>query len=127
MNLDLFSGLALWLLLPLALAWIIACFARFHEEFINQRRRLSTSASGVSSSNHSNSWKQPVPERANSRGYDSPELFREDLWLLRIHGSRRSHAAAIGVGSSADGSLSFDSVKSICALLAKHRGARCDN
>lgn len=25
-----------------------------------------------------------------SRGYDSPELFREDLWLLRIEHSRKT-------------------------------------
>jgi len=63
------------------------------------------------------------------RGYDSGELFREDLWLRRIEQSRKQLVApeasmclmtrSVGVGE--------ERVKLICAMLAQYAGTKFDN
>jgi hypothetical protein len=62
-------------------------------------------------------------------GYDSEELFREDLWLRRIEQSREQLVApeasmrlmtkSVGVGE--------EDVKRICAMLAQYAGTKFDN
>ena len=64
-------------------------------------------------------------------GYDSGELFREDLWLRRIEQSRavnslsrrrlsmRLMTRSVGVGE--------EDVKRICAMLAQHASTKFDN
>jgi hypothetical protein len=62
-------------------------------------------------------------------GYDSDELFREDLWLRRIEQSRKQLVApeasmllmtrTVGVGE--------EDVKRICAMLAQYTGTKLDN
>ena len=62
-------------------------------------------------------------------GYDSEELFREDLWLRRIEQSRKQLVApeasmrmmtrSVGVGE--------EDVKRICAMLARYAGTKFDN
>lgn len=65
-------------------------------------------------------------EHSLPRGYDSPELFREDLWIRRIEHSRREHAAMAaslpqvkaGLGASEDYS------RRLCEMLAHHARTR---
>lgn len=65
-------------------------------------------------------------ENSLPRGYDSPELFREDLWIRRIEHSRREHAAMAaslpqvkaGLGASEDYS------RRLCEMLAHHARTR---
>jgi hypothetical protein len=62
-------------------------------------------------------------------GYDSDELFREDLWLRRIEQSRKQLVApeasmrlmtrSVGIGE--------EDVKRICAMLARYAGTKLDN
>ena len=62
-------------------------------------------------------------------GYDSDELFREDLWLRRIEQSRKQLVApeasmrlmtrSVGVGE--------EDVKRMCAMLAQYTGTKLDN
>jgi hypothetical protein len=62
-------------------------------------------------------------------GYDSEELFREDLWLRRIEQSRKPLVApeasmrlmtsSVGVGE--------EDVKRICAMLAQYAATKFDN
>jgi hypothetical protein len=62
-------------------------------------------------------------------GYDSDELFREDLWLRRIEQSRKQLVApealmrlmtrSVGVGE--------EDVKRICEMLAQYAGTKFDN
>jgi hypothetical protein len=72
---------------------------------------------------------QVMPQNFMVRGYDSPQLFREDLWLRRIEQARREHiAVAVSMpfkGSSTE--TGHDYQRRVCAMLAQHWGARCDN
>ena len=62
-------------------------------------------------------------------GYDSAELFREDLWLRRIEQSRKQLVApeasmqlmtrSVGVGE--------EDLKRICAILAQSAGTKLGN
>lgn len=129
MDLHFVADLLLWLFLALALAWIIASVANLHEALVTYMRRFSKRVDGASLLRLCERSQNPPSAWANIRGYDSPELFREDLWLLRLDGSRKAHVAAMEAGSCAasPGASASDSVPSICALLARHRGARCNN
>jgi hypothetical protein len=63
------------------------------------------------------------------RGYDSPELFREDLWIRRIELSRKEHALLAGLtpGPKANSKLMQDYPKRLCEILAYHATTACDN
>jgi hypothetical protein len=65
----------------------------------------------------------------NRRGYDSPELFREDLWIRRIELSRKEHAVLAGSmpGLKANVKTRQDYPKRLCEILAYHAAAACDN
>ena len=62
-------------------------------------------------------------------GYDSDDLFREDLWLRRIEQSRKQLVApeasmqlmtrSVGVGE--------EELKRICAILAQSAGTKLGN
>jgi hypothetical protein len=74
----------------------------------------------------------PQPDqlaRQNRRGYDSPELFREDLWIRRIELSRKEHAVLAGsmLGPKANVKTRQDYPKRFCEILAYHAAAACDN
>jgi len=134
MNLNLLGNLIIWCLFPLALVCVIAFASNIHEEFVNERRRKQSTRPIANI--FPTSYLQPQPQReqpvldnAIIRAYDSPELFREDLWLLRIDRSRKAHAALTGWVPLLEANLKIpaDRGKSICALLAQHAGARCDN
>ena len=76
----------------------------------------------------------PKPEHLVSqnplvRGYDSGELFREDLWIRRIEQSRRQIAT---LGTSVPRLEAYieareDCGNRVCAMLAHHGVTRCDN
>src|SRR5437667_4721768 len=76
----------------------------------------------------------PKPEHLISqsplvRGYDSGELFREDLWIRRIEESRRQ-IATLGTSAprlEADIEAREDYGNRVCAMLAHHGVTRCDN
>jgi hypothetical protein len=63
------------------------------------------------------------------RGYDSPELFREDLWIRRIELSRREHAILVDStpGSKVGVKTRQDYPKRLCEILAYHAATACDN
>jgi hypothetical protein len=68
-----------------------------------------------------------VPE--TRRGYDSPELFREDLWIRRIELSRKEHAVLSGSvpGLRANVKPREDYPKRLCEILAYHAATVRDN
>jgi hypothetical protein len=63
------------------------------------------------------------------RGYDSDELFREDLWLRRIEQSRKQLAApeASMRLMTRSGGVGEKDVKRICAMLAQYAATKFDN
>jgi hypothetical protein len=67
-----------------------------------------------------------LPQRALVRGFDSPELFREDLWLRRIDQARRDHAVRAASMRRPEINKGVREQR-ISAILAHHPGARCDN
>jgi hypothetical protein len=68
------------------------------------------------------------PQRALVRGFDSPELFREDLWLRRIDQARRDHAVrAASMRRPEVNAGTGVREQRVSAILAQHPGARCDN
>jgi hypothetical protein len=68
-------------------------------------------------------------EPQNRRGYDSPELFREDLWIRRIELSRKEHAATAGSmpGPKANIKTRQDYHTRFCQILAYHAATASDN
>jgi hypothetical protein len=60
-------------------------------------------------------------------GYDSDELFREDLWLRRIEQSRKQLVAPEASMRLMTRSVGEEDVKRICAMLAQHAGTKFDN
>jgi hypothetical protein len=72
---------------------------------------------------------RPALQERIVHGYDSDELFREDLWLRRIEQTRKQLVApeasmrlmtrSVGLGE--------EDVKRICAMLAQYAGTKFDN
>jgi hypothetical protein len=134
MNLSLIEYVLIWCVFPSALIAIIAVASNIHEECVIERKRRETddtlrqvfiTASSVPDlqQNHL------VSQKIIVRGYDSPELFREDLWLVRIDRSRKAYAKSIALKSvlKPDAATPIDAAKSICAFLAQQPGSRRDN
>jgi len=116
----------------LALGWIVTFASARYEDFINWRRRKQETKPMVKFTLPSTS--APKPEHLISqsplvRGYDSGELFREDLWIRRIEESSRQ-IATLGTSAprlEADIEAREDYGNRVCAMLAHHGVTRCDN
>jgi hypothetical protein len=115
-----------WFLLAVFLTCIITLACALNEHYTNRkRRRQSLVRMPVSN--------QAAPQLAAKklivRGYDTPELLREDLWLLRLSCGRDNITAlkmavppfetALEAGRSQE--------QRVTAMLAQYAGARCDN
>jgi hypothetical protein len=116
----------------LALAWIVTFASARYEDFINWRRRKQETKPIVKFTLPSTSAPKPedlVSQSPLVRGYDSGELFREDLWIRRIEQSRRQIAAlsASAPRLEADIEARADYGNRVCAMLAHHGVTRCDN
>ena len=121
-----------WCLFVLALALIISLAEAAHESLITGRRRKQTAkriAKIVAPCFSDPKVQVPATRNPVVRGYDSPELFREDLWLSRIEQSRKQAAllqvSSRGLNPSVRSDEDYG--KRFCAMLAQHAGARCDN
>jgi hypothetical protein len=134
MNLSLVEYVLIWCVFPSALIAIIALASNIHEECVIERKRRETDDTLrqvviTSSSSPDLQRDHLVSQKIIVRGYDSPELFREDLWLVRIDRSRKAYAKSIPLTSvpKANATTPVVAAKLICALLAQHPGSRCDN
>jgi hypothetical protein len=134
MNLSLIEIALIWLIFPSALIAIIAVASYMHEKFLSTKKHTESALTmppGSITASPERATQQEVVfwQRTIERGYDSPELFREDLWLIRIDRSRKAYTKSIALKPSlnVDAGDSAKSAKSICALLAQHPGSRCDN
>jgi hypothetical protein len=134
MNPSLIESVLLWYVLPSTLIVIIAVASSMHEELVrkkNDTENVFTMPPVImmGSSGSTGQWQQLRWQSNIIRGYDSPELFREDLWLIRIARSYKTYGGSIVSASVllAGAGTPTASAKSICALLAQHSGSRCDN
>jgi hypothetical protein len=72
---------------------------------------------------------RPALQARIVHGYDSRELFREDLWLRRIEQSRKllvAPEASMRLMTTSEG-VGEEDGKRICAMLAQYAGTKFDN
>jgi len=132
MNLISLGNILTWCVFGLALGPVVAYAFAAYEDLIKRRKhRLSTEAKPeIAPTFISESKSIPsVPERMIVRGYDSDELFREDLWLRRLAEARRQMATLDLSTRRLKVSLKTreEHLKRLCALLAHHAGAKFDD
>ena len=109
-----------WFLFALASTCTLSFASTVYDNFISSKRRQRNK--------RGNSGIVPLPDsRPNQRltgnpvvrGYDSPELFREDLWIRRIEQSRREHATLVAsMPPVPNPSVPEDYPKRLCKMLA---------
>ena len=125
------SSTVIWCFLALALACILTLASSMYDDFIirKRRQRYMTKRSHLTPTVGSYPKSVEVlPQRALVRGFDSTELFREDLWLRRIDQARRDHAVrAASMRRPEINTGTGVREQRISAILAHHPGARCDN
>jgi hypothetical protein len=113
----------------LAFTCIISFASAIHEKFMGWRRRVRGKTIMGNIASPSVSAPKWVGQNALVRGYDSEELFREDLWLLRIAQSRGLAALPEALLPSAEESLGVrkEHLSRVFTMLAHHANVRCDN
>ena len=123
MNLIMVENIISWLLFALASTCTVSFAATLYDDFLSRRRHARDKNTMAKVSPPLDVIPVlPPPERFVTRGYDSPELFREDLWIRRIEQSRREHAARATSTPHREASFGADEhyPKRLCAMLANH-------
>jgi hypothetical protein len=121
MNAMIVENIISWLLFALASTCTLSFASSIYDNFISSKRRERIRKASPEV--------VPVPELKPSqqvianpviRGYDSPELFREDLWIRRIEQSRKEHAplAASMPQVSSNDAAPENYPKRLCEMLA---------
>jgi hypothetical protein len=117
-------AITIWSVYALVFAGIVSFLSQRYENFMHRRQRkreLEPVANGLETSTSDHKTHQGIIQMAAVRGYDSDELFREDLWLRRIASSRQKLATIeMPLGR-------VDQIKQLCAMLVQHPGATSDN
>jgi hypothetical protein len=120
MNAMIVENMISWFLFALASTCTLSFASAVYDNFISAKRRerdrkARTRIAPLPDLKPS----QLVTENSVVRGYDSPELFREDLWIRRIEHSRKEHAALVASMTSVKASLGApeDYPKRLCELL----------
>lgn len=128
MNQMIVENIISWFLFALASTCTLSFASTMYDDFISRKRRgqeTKTITKVVQLSD-------PKPNQLTlerPRGYDSPELFREDLWIKRIEVSRREHAAlatSMAQGKT-NGGVAEVYRKRLSAILAHHVDSSRDN
>ena len=118
-------NLVIWCLYGVAFGCVLTFIAERYETYMSKRQHCQELRPLVKLiKNFSISRRNPslVPA-AVVRGYDSEELFREDLWLRRIAESRQRLAAKQLFTSQASDNANAQ----FCAMLVQHAGAASNN
>ena len=124
------GNVATWCASGLALGCIVTFAAAKYEGFTRRRQRGAKTKAIVRFSlpaiSESKASASPV---FTVRGYDSDELFREDLWLRRIAESRQRIMALQATMPWLKMTVQAreDDKNRVSAMLARHAAARCDN
>jgi hypothetical protein len=120
-------NVSMWCVYALAFACIVTYVSQGYEALMYRRqckKNLKAIPAGLETFACNPKINQFVVQMATVRGYDSDELFREDLWLRRIAASRRKLATM--ELSICAGTLE-NQVRQLCAMLIQHAGATSNN
>ena len=94
MNAMIVENIVSWFLFALASTCTLSFASTIYDNFISSKRReRNKMASPGVVPLPDLKPSQLVTENSAIRGYDNPELFREDLWIRRVEHSRKEHAA----------------------------------
>ena len=118
-----------WCLFALGVACMITFSSMMYDELVTRKQGTQPAAKTGQAPILDPKTAQTVPQKRTVRGYDSPELFREDLWLRRIEQNTEEPIfmeASVSPLQAGAGTRD-DYKKRLCALLAQYPGARCDN
>ena len=127
MNETIVENMLTWFFFALASTCTLSFASRIYDDFIGRKRaRREKKAIAKIALLSDPRPDQLGPEKLVIRGYDSPELFREDLWIRRIEQSRREHAALAASMPQVKASLGAfkEYPKQLCAMLAQHARTR---
>jgi hypothetical protein len=123
MNAMIVENIISWFLFALASTCTLSFASTIYDNFISSKRReRNKKASPGIVPLPDLKPRQLVTENSVIRGYDSPELFREDLWIRRIEHSRKEHAALAASMPPVKARLGApeDYPKRLCELLVHH-------
>lgn len=109
-----------WFLFALASTCTLSFASSIYDNFISSKRRdRNKKASPESVPALELTPSQKPLENLVVRGYDSPELFREDLWIRRIEQSRKEHALAASMPRVTSNAAALENYsKRLCEMLA---------
>jgi hypothetical protein len=127
MNTMIVENIISWFLFALASTCTLSFASTAYDNFIGRKRRQRESKAHKKVVPLSESKPTKLSAKDSvTRGYDSPELFREDLWIRRIEHSRKAHAALTASMPPAKARLkaSEDYPKRLCEMLAQHARTR---
>ena len=110
-----------WFLFALASTCTLSFASTIYDDFIS-RKRGQRDKETIEKIPQLADPQAEDPAPKTRRGYDSPELFREDLWIRRIELSRREHAVLAGSlpGPKVDVKTWADCPKRLFEILAYH-------
>jgi hypothetical protein len=128
MNAMIVENIVNWFLFALVTTCTLSFASTVYDHFIGSKRRdhdSKTTTRLVSSTRASPLAAEPT----TIRGYDTPELFREDLWIRRIEHSRKAHATLLASIPQVKASwvTSKDTPRRLCEMLAQHAQPGRDN
>ena len=103
-----------------------------YDDFVNRKRPQRHKKCLRKSAAVFDSFPKPLEALAQKnlvRGYDNPELFREDLWLRRIHQARREHAVVAASMRRAGGTsrTAEEHKRRVSEILAHHPDPKSNN
>ena len=127
MNTIIVENIFNWFLFALASTCTLSFASTVYDHFIGSKRRdrdgkaTTRLVSGAKAG--------PLAAEPTIRGYDTPELFREDLWIRRIEHSRKEHATLLASIPQVKTRLltSRDTPRRLCEMLAQHAQSGRDN
>jgi hypothetical protein len=127
MNAMIVENIISWFLFALASTFTLSFASSVYDNFISRKRRGRGKNENTTILPLSDSKPSPLlTEMVVTRGYDSPELFREDLWIRRIEYSRKEHAVLAASIPPVKASLGApeDYPRRLCEMLAHHARTR---
>jgi hypothetical protein len=96
MNAMIVENVISWFLFALASTCTLSFASTVYDRLVNLKRRDRNKRASTGMVSLPPSQANPLSgENPVIRGYDTPELFREDLWIRRIEHSRKVHAVQL--------------------------------
>jgi hypothetical protein len=108
-----------WFLFALASTCTLSFASTIYDDFVSRKRNRRDTATIDKVARLEDPRAEELAPKTR-RGYDSPELFREDLWIRRIELSRKEQALLTGClpGLKVDAKRRDDYPQRLCEILA---------